>query len=131
MNDIRQLTNYDIDSAAEQNMSIKIGGPTGQSLSYPYKIITSAMLGSEHVIKFGYCTNDNQGMNYPIFLTLDGVEREFQLGKTGMFEFQPEEWKDVNSSNPDEQQMQTARVELSQALVPKDIPFCLDYIFSV
>jgi hypothetical protein len=127
MNNLCQLTNFDLESASEVTKQIDKGGDKGETISQVYKVITSAMLGSDNVFKFGYCTNDNQGMNYPIFLTLNGVETEFQLGKTGMSEFQPEEWKDVNDDNIE----RTAEVSLSQVLVPDEVPFCIDYYYSV
>ena len=127
MNNIRQITNFDLEGASEVTKQIDKGGDKGETISYQYKVITSEKLGSENVFKFGYCTNDNQGMNYPIFLTLNGVETQFQLGKTGMFEFQPEEWKDVNDDNTE----RIAEVALSQVLVPDEVPFCIDYCYSV
>lgn len=127
MNNIKQLTNYDITSASEVTKTIRIGGDKGKTIDHQYKIITSAMLGSDNVFKFGYCANNNRGIDYPIFLVLNGVETEFQLGKTGMFEFHPEQWKDVNV--PTEEQ--TATVSLSEVLVPADIPFCIDYCYSI
>ena len=127
MNNIKQLTNFDLDGASEVTRTIRVGGDAGYTVDYPYKVITSAMLGSENVFKFGYCTNDNEGMNYPIFLILNETETEFQIGKTGMFEFQPEEWQDVNVPTEEE----TAEVSLSGALVPADVPFCIDYCYSV
>jgi hypothetical protein len=66
-------------------------------------------------------------MNYPIFLVLDGAEEEIQLGKTGMYEFQSETWKDVNGDNTERE----AVVYLEGMLVPKNVPFCLDYCYSV
>ena len=127
MNNIRQITNYDLVGASEVTKTIQIGGDKGKTIDYQYKVITSAMLGSENVFKFGYCANSNKGIDYPIFLVLNGTETEFQLGKTGMFEFQPEQWEDVNV--PTEEQ--TATVSLSEALVPADIPFCIDYCYSI
>ena len=128
MNNIRQITNFDISSANTVYKTIQKGGDSGEiAVDYPYKVITSDKLGSENVFKFGYCTNNNQGINYPIFLVLNGVETEFQIGKTGMFEFQPETWKDVNGNDTERE----ATVSLSSVLVPKDITFCIDYCYSI
>ena len=129
MNNIRQITNFDIPpSAPTIDKEITIGGDKGQTITYPYREITAALLGSGNVFKFGYCANNNQGMAYPIFLTLNNEEKEFQLGKTGMFEFQPEEWQDVNDEEP---VTQTAEVYLSAVLVPSDIPFVIDYCYAI
>lgn len=127
MLNIKQITNFDLSEADEVIKNIDKGGDLGETIAYPYKIITSAMLENNNIFKFGYCTNSNQGMNYPIFLILNNVETEFQIGKTGMFEFQPEQWQDVNVPTEEE----TAQVSLSGALVPANIPFCIDYCYSI
>ena len=127
MNNIRQITNFDLEGASEVTKQIDKGGDKGETISYQYIVITSSMLGSENVFKFGYCANNNQGINYPIFLVLNGVETEFQIGKTGMFEFQPETWKDVNDDDTERE----ATVSLSSVLVPKNMAFCIDYCYSV
>lgn len=127
MNNIKQITNFDLGGASEVTRTIRKGGDIGETLDYTYKVITSAMLGSDDIFKFGYCTNDNQGMNYPIFLVLNNNETEFQIGKTGMFEFQPEEYKIVDGEN----EKRTAKVSLSSVLVPTNVPFCIDYCYLV
>lgn len=127
MTNICQITDFDLKGASEVTKQINKGGDSGETISYQYIIITSEMLGSEDVFKFGYCTNSNQGMNYPIFLILNGVETEFQIGKTGMFEFQSETWRDVNADDEERE----ATVSLSSVLVPKDIAFCIDYCYSI
>jgi hypothetical protein len=75
----------------------------------------------------GYVANSNPARNYPIFLTLNGTETEFQLGKTGMFEFHDETWQDVNVPTEEE----IATVSLSEVKVPAGFNFCLDYCYSV
>lgn len=127
MVNLKQITNYDVGNADEVTKAIYKGGDKGEIIGYPYKIITSAMLGSENIFKFGYCTNSNPGINYPIFLVLNGIETEFQLGKTGMFEFHPEQWRDVNADDEE----RTMETYLSQVLVPANITFCIDYCYSV
>lgn len=126
MNNIRQITNFDLNGAIEVPKTFYDEG-SKQMITHTYKLITSIMLGSNNVFKFGYCINNNQGINYPIFLVLNGVETEFQIGKTGMFEFQPETWKDVNGDDTERE----ATISLSSVLVPKDITFCIDYCYSI
>lgn len=130
MNNIRQLTNFDLINAEEESKAIIKGGV---EITHTYKHITSSIFGSDSVFKFGYCANNNEGMNYPIFIKLkgEGDFRTIYLGKTGMYEFQTENWKDVNSSDEEEQEGLEAIVYLSEALVPTEVNFCIDYCYSV
>ena len=125
MNNIKQLTNFDIQNATIKEKEIYKGGDLGEEISYPYLTITQAMLGAP-IFKMGYCC-EVKGINYPIFLTVNNIEHEFQIGKTGMFEFQPETWKDINVS---EEEYET-NITVTQILVPKDIKFVLDYTYEV
>ena len=129
MNNIKQLTNFDIQNATEVRKRILKGGDLGEEIpyppGYPYLTITQAMLGAP-IFKMGYCC-EVKGINYPIFLTVNNIEHEFQIGKTGMFEFQPETWKDINVS---EEEYET-NIKVTQILVPKDIKFVLDYTYEV
>ena len=72
-------------------------------------------------------------MNYPIFIKLKGEDhfKTIYLGKTEMYEFQTENWKDVNSSDEEEQEGLEIVIYLSEALVPTDVNFCIDYCYSV
>lgn len=121
---IKQLTLKDVGASTTTEYIHKGGAST--TIPYEYIIINSDKLGSPNVTKMGYCTNDNRGMNYPIFLTLNGTKTEFQIGKTGMFEFQPEDWEDVNTGEKD-----TAEINLSEVEVPAGFEFCLDYCYKV
>ncbi len=122
MNNIRQKTNFDLTGGEEK--TVRVGGDKGETRTLTYKSI----LFESNVFKLGYCTNDNEGMNYPIFLVfLTGEEKEFQIGKTGMFEFQPEEWRDVNADDTE----RTAEVFVTELKVFEDVPFVVDYCYSV
>lgn len=127
MYNIRQLTQADMTGASTVQKTIDKGGDKGQAVTVDYYIITSEMLGSANVTKMGYVANSNPARNYPIFLTLNGTETEFQLGKTGMFEFHDETWQDVNVPTEEE----IATVSLSEVKVPAGFNFCLDYCYSV
>lgn len=127
MINICQLTQADMTNASITQKVIDKGGDKGQTITANYYIITSTMLGSLNVTKMGYVANSNPACNYPIFLTLNGVETEFQLGKTGMFEFHDETWEDVNIPTEKE----TATVSLSEVKVPVGFNFCLDYCYII
>ena len=127
MINICQLTQADMTNASIAQKVIDKGGDKGQTITANYYIITSTMLGSSNVTKMGYVANSNPACNYPIFLTLNGVETEIQLGKTGMFEFHDETWEDVNIPTEKE----TATVSLSEVKVPVGFNFCLDYCYVI
>jgi len=127
MYNIRQLTQANMTGASTVQKTIDKGGDKGQTVTVDYYVITSEMLGSANVTKMGYVANSNPARNYPIFLTLNGTETEFQLGKTGMFEFHDETWQDVNVPTEEE----IATVSLSEVKVPAGFNFCLDYCYSV
>ena len=160
MNNIRQKTNFDLIGGELKNIYIRISpkkdaNPSvegwyefngsdfiatadtevNENKSYFEKRILnykSISFGDEKVFKLGYCTNDNEGMNYPIFLRFstdqdDDPDHEFQIGKTGMFEFQPEEWRDVNDDDTE----RTAEVFVTELKVFEDVPFVVDYCYSV
>lgn len=125
MTNISQITNYDLSDANEETRAVTIDGNTS---NYIYKIITSEMLGSDNVFKFGYCINDNYGLYFPIYLTINNIEKAFYINKdTGIFEFQPEIWKDINKSEEEYK----AIVSLSAISVPADVAFCIDYYYSI
>ena len=63
MINIRQITNFDLAMAEEVPKTIKKGGDKGEIVNdYPYKVITSTMLESEDVFKFGYCILESFNM---------------------------------------------------------------------
>jgi hypothetical protein len=90
MYNITQITNYDISSAASTTKNVLVGGDKGTIRSVVYKTLP---LPTNQVNKFSYCC-EVKALQYPIFLTVNGVEKEFQIGKTGMLEVQPEIWQD-------------------------------------
>ena len=120
---ICQLTNFDLDDVETKEITIKKddGKITENHL---YKHITSSKLGSSKVFKLGYCVNDNQGINYPIFLNGDQEKNKIYIGKTGIYEFQPETREDAEGEEV------TMIAYASELWVPADVPFCLDYCYS-
>ena len=122
MVNIRQLTNYDLKNASTVT---KYFPKAGQTASRSYYVITQSMLGAP-VSKMGYCC-ETKGIAYPVYLTINGIETEFQIGKTGMFEFQEETWRNINGDNIE----RTAEVFCTEVKVPVDIKFTLDYCYTV
>ena len=124
MRNIKQLTNFDV----KNNSTVIHDGKT-------YRIIPTSQLGitPELIIdKLGYCVNNNTGINYPIYIEINGDGTgsnmtKFEIGKTGMFEYQTDEWKDIN----DDDEIRDIKVYIGQIHVPDEIPFVLDYSFKV
>ena len=135
MYNIKQLTNFDIADLSEEIIGVRKGDDI--VVSVVYKIIPLGVLGAP-ISKMGYCC-EPKGINYPIFLTINQVEYKFDLGKTGMFEFQPEQWINVNGDNIE----RTTNITVTEIKVPKrdldsdgqeignPIHFVLDYAYEV
>ena len=123
MNNLKQITNFDIlDAPSKTRVIMKAGELT----SYPYRVIDISKLKGS-TTKLGYCC-EVKGIAYPIFLTFQGQgEAEFEIGKTGMFEFQDETWKNVNGDNEE----RIATVICTQVEVPDNIKFTLDYFYEI
>ena len=114
MNNIKQITNFDIKDAITVTKSVIAGGDIGYDKhgrrTVEYKVLSQTYL-KNNINKFGYCC-EPKAIQYPIFLTINGIEKEFQIGKTGMFELQPDTWQDVNSYNPEEQESNVVVTEI-------------------
>ena len=77
------------------------------------------------VFKLGFC-GDSLSIGKTIYLTIEGEEKPFEIGKTGMFEFQPESYKDVNIDSEERE----AIVHCTRARIPADLKFTLDYCWE-
>jgi hypothetical protein len=91
------------------------------------------------VIKFGFCMNTNSGIGFPIYISKTNSFDDavcLYLGKTGMYEWQPEEWRDVNDEGYNTEQ--TAEVQIQTFWLPYSVTdpaeneykfdFVLDYV---
>ena len=105
MNNIGQFTNYD-------NLPIE----------NDFFVITFPA----PAFKLGFC-GDVLSIGKTIYLTLDGVSKPFEIGKTGMFEFQPETFQDENAGTPEVDVIITC----TQVRIPADLKFTLDYSCEV
>lgn len=137
MKNIKQLTNFDMAGAPTTQTFIRkyyvSDDPAEREkiVQYPYYTITPTKFGGNvntRISKLGYCCSP-RGIGYPIFIKLDTESdfREIEIGKTGMFEFQEEEWKNINQDN----NVREAKVLVSEIKVPVDISFVLDYVFDI
>lgn len=132
---IHQITNYDLNDTPMETKSILV--PKRNNMP-PYNIyfdyetidyktaVSIDTITNNFIIKLGYCCSPN-GIIYPIFLRFLGSEEwfEFQIGKEGMFEFQPEQWKNINLEIP---VVKTSNIEVTGVQVPANINFTLEYV---
>lgn len=130
---IKQVTNYDVQDNATIQRQITMPNrvPDGKG---GYKIVDEVVtvdyklaLDGVNILKLGYCC-EPKGVDYPIYLQMNGSYQEFKVGKNGMYEMQPEEWKNVNIQDPVEK---TTDVLITGVRVPAGIEFTLDYVVSI
>ena len=125
MSDIKQITNFSLTDIPIPTPIHKKGEST--TTTYPYHTITLP----NGVFKIGYCC-EPKGIGYPIFIK-DNISShdqfEFQIGKTGMLEIQPETWRDIN--NEEDQEYKTTDIFISKIKVPSEIKFVLDYVKTI
>lgn len=130
---IKQFTNYDITEVMptsteniyipkriEENGEVRI-----DKVLTPIEYVT--IVNNSRIIKLGYCCK-LQEIIYPIYLRMDGVFRQINIGREGMYEMQPETWKNVNDlNNPTEK---TTNVVVTAVKVPKQAHFTLDCVIN-
>jgi len=123
MINIKQLTNNDI-TQSTPTKSVQVVFPDKTIDVTYYK-----MVPVHSFTKMGYCC-EPKGIGYPIFLDFSGNNsidsRYFLVGKTGMFEFQDEIWKNINESEEE----YTASITCYAVWVPQDIKFTLEYSYE-
>ena len=111
---IKQLTTSDVINATDFTQgNYNIGD---KKVTVTFKIVDEHLLGSDNVQKFGFCMNSNQGIGFPILL--NESNNIFYLGKTGMFEWQKEDWQDVNGKTEEERELHEATYPLYRIYVP-------------
>ena len=116
MSNIKQITDRTTPDNIIIGRTVTVAGETKEQDYNEYNLAGTA-------IKLGYCC-EVKGIGYPIFLTFnDNTETAFEIGKTGMYEFQPEDYYDVNA----ETEEKTATVRCIKAAIPANLKFTLDY----
>lgn len=128
MYNIKQKTNFDIKNLESHIKTVTIAGVEKQ-ISYKTIIFSNA----EKVIKIGYCC-EPRGIGVPIFLKINNNSTNFPIyiGKTGMFETQPDTWKNINDEEAKEEEY---KILINEIEVPYkieennfEINFKLDYV---
>ena len=105
MINIKQYTNYD-------NLPIESGFYV---IPFPFP-----------VFKLGFC-GDQQSIGKSITLMVNGENKAFEIGKTGMFEFQPETFRNINAESAEPEEIIVTCTEMR---IPADLKFTLDYCYE-
>lgn len=119
---ISQITNFDLaDRQPDTTKSITFPGD-----EEPTTVGYITWNPRATIIKLGYVC-EPKGINYPISLKVNGDFKNFNLGKTGMFEIQPEIFKDINDTS-EEAEEENIVVEVTEVQFPVGIIFKFDYV---
>ena len=127
---IEQITHFDI-----QNLpSIEKNG-----MEYAKHIFQKITVNSDGTIdkdpylvnKLGYCC-EPKGIGSWIYLYLENQNQAIpiQIGKSGMFEIQPETYKQLNSDDGTNEQVDM-KIKIAAIELPKDIKFTLDFAYNI
>lgn len=131
MKSVQQVTNFSdiVKTALVIYKTITIGDQ--EITNVPYVQLDASLLtgGNGPLIKIGYAC-EAKGIGYPIFITNEGQSSayEISIGKTGMYEVQPEYFKSLNDITYTEKEILP---QLSKIQVPKNIIFKLDYVYEI
>ena len=136
MINILQVTNFsdEVTSAPIEYRNVLVGNKELKNI--PYYVLDLTTLTKSDLFplnKLGYCC-DPRGIGYPIFISIynketqQSKETKFEVGKTGMFEFQKYEWRDVNK-DPNTEYI--AEIFATEVKIPATgITFTLDYCYD-
>ena len=117
---LKQITNFTAEKLREQNaVDIVNDG------EWEYYKFTTTHFGNLPMLKFGYICEPSAS-NIPIYITFSNSQpNKFILGKTVIFEIQPEIFIDKNSV---EQLEENITFEITEIRVPTGFSFSIDYI---
>lgn len=127
---IQQVTNFSniMQTATSAYHQVLIGNTKYENKEYKILTATNLIGNSIPIVKLGYVC-EPKGKDYPIYLVSNGDEKEFYLGKTGMFEIQPETFLDINGDEDEE--IITVIPKITAIHVPVDIQFKLDFVYTI
>lgn len=127
---IQQVTNFSniMQTAASAYHQVLIGNTKYENKEYKILTATNLIGNPIPIVKLGYVC-EPKGKDYPIYLISNGDEKEFYLGKTGMFEIQPETFLDINGDEDEE--IITVIPKITAIQVPVDIQFKLDFVYTI
>lgn len=125
---IKQVTNHDLRNTPTVTHLVKVARRENDGtikivpINKKYKTAVTGV----SIAKLGYCC-EQRGIDFPIFLQINGSWEEIQIGKEGMYEMQPETYLDENSDDG----YKTSTVRVTAVQVPDDIRFTLDYAMLI
>ena len=127
---IQQVTNFSniMQTTASAYHQVLIGNTKYENKEYKILTATNLIGNSIPIVKLGYIC-EPKGKDYPIYLVSNGEEKEFYLGKTGMFEIQPETFLNINGDEDEE--IITVIPKITAIHVPTDIQFKLDFVYNI
>lgn len=127
---IQQVTNFsdNMQTATSTTHQVLIGNTKYENKEYKILTATNLIGNPIPIVKLGYVC-EPKGKDYPIYLVSNGDEKEFYLGKTGMFEIQPETFLDINGDEDEE--IITVIPKITAIHVPVDIQFKLDFVYTI
>lgn len=127
---IQQVTNFseNMDRATTTTHRILIGNTRYENKEYKILTVTNLIGNLIPINKLGYIC-EPKGIDYPIYLMMSGTVKEFYLGKTGIFEIQSEDFKDVNGDEEDEGI--SVEPKITAIHVPTEIQFKLDFAYTI
>lgn len=126
---VKQITGYDVldNPTFTYTITVPHRTPSGEIEFISEDVEYVQVIANVDVIKLGYCC-EPKAFIYPIFLKMHDTYHQIQIGKDGMYEMQPEDWKDVNAEEVKEK---TSNVIVSGVRVPKNVNFTLDYVLNI
>lgn len=124
---IRQDNTSTVKDLPKEQLSIEVPvlDKENHKIGLTHELVNYATVGEKYnIIKLGYCC-EPEGNIYPIYLKIKGQYEEFQVGQTGMFEFQQE----IIESLTENEEEETTDVVITGVKVPTDIDFTLEYAY--
>lgn len=112
---LKQITNYTIKEM--QNVGIETIN------NQEYYILTNIHFGGTPILKMSYICEPN-AFSIPIYIAFEGKESKITLGKTGIFEIQPEKFIDKNNGDKET----NIKFNITALKIPVNYSFSIDYI---
>lgn len=130
--DVRHLNNHYLSSVFLQDPPILFNEPfynieTNEFETRPSNRKYIPAIEDARIIKFSYCCEES-GIIYPIFLKINGAWKAITIGKTCIYEVQPENFKDINDEDAEDE---NTNVIITDVLVPEGVSFSIDYAVSI
>lgn len=132
---IKQVTNHDnLPYVGTYSVDVPYAIPDGnggfiiETKPTDVRYLVATNDNNQRIVKLEYCC-EPKGIDYPIYLTIKGQGTlPLKVGRNGMYEMQPEDWKNVNIQDPVDK---TTDITITGVQVPEGIEFTLDYVLTI